>query len=109
MTNLEGLWLYNNSISDISALSGLTNLERLYLYNNSVSDLSPLVVNTGLGTGDVVDVQNNPLSAMSINTHIPTLQSRGIDVRFGALKPAVEKKELLEIEEWERKDVIRSR
>ncbi len=93
LTNLEGLWLYNNSISDISALSGLTNLERLYLYNNSVSDLLPLVANTGLGTGDVVDVQNNPLSATSINTHIPALQDRGIDVRFGALKPAAEKEE----------------
>jgi len=46
-----------------------------------------------LGTGDVVDVRNNPLSAISLNTHIPALQNRGVDVRFGALKPAVEKTE----------------
>ena len=120
LTNLISLTLNNNSISDISFLSGLTRLERLYLYDNSISDISPLVANTGLGAGDVVDVRNNPLSATSINTHIPTLRDRGIDLRFGALKPAVEKKELLEIEgreasyiyrRWmeEEKDVISSK
>ena len=91
LTNLEWLGLSNNSISDVSALSDLTNLEGLGLSNNSISDLSPLVANAGLGTGDLVDVRNNPLSATSINTHIPILQDRGIELRFGALKPAVEK------------------
>ena len=38
-------------------------------------------------------MRNNPLSATSINTHIPTLQDRSVEVRFGALKPAVEKEE----------------
>ena len=47
----------------------------------------------GLGSGDLVDVSNNPLSATSINTHIPALQSRGVSVSFGASKPAVEEKE----------------
>ena len=93
LTNLEGLGLSDNSISDVSALSGLTSLIGLGLSSNSISDLSPMVANTGLGSGDVVDVRNNPLSAISINTHIPALQSRGVDVRFGALKPAVEKKD----------------
>ena len=93
LTSLISLTLFRNNISDISALSGLTNLRWLSLSSNNISDLSPLVANTGLGSGDVVDVQNNPLSATSINTHIPILQDRGIDVRFGALKPAVKKKE----------------
>ena len=93
LTNLIGVLLSRNNISDISALSGLTSLRSLTLYNNSISDLSPLVANTGLGTGDVVDVRNNPLSATSINTHIPALQSRRVEVRFGASKPAVEKEE----------------
>ncbi|MCE2433665.1 MAG: leucine-rich repeat domain-containing protein [Candidatus Latescibacteria bacterium] len=93
LTNLEGLGLSDNSISDVSALSGLTSLIGLYIRNNSISDLAPLVANTGLGTGDVVDIRNNPLSDTSINTHIPALQSRRVEVRFGALKPAVEKKE----------------
>ncbi len=91
LTNLRRLWLSDSSISDVSSLSGLTNLELLYLRNNNISDLLPLVVNTGLGSGDVVDVRNNPLSATSINTHIPALQSRRVEVRFGASKPAVEK------------------
>ena len=90
LTRLRVLTLGANRITDVSALSGLTNLTRLNLYNNSISDLAPLVANTGLDNGDEVDVQNNPLSAISINTHIPALQSRGVDVRFGASKPAVE-------------------
>ena len=52
-----------------------------------------MVANTGLGSGDEVDVRNNPLSATSINTHIPALQGRGVDVRFGASKPGVEETE----------------
>ena len=94
LTNLERLGLSSNSISDVSALSGLTNLERLYLDTNNISDISPLVANTGLGTGDEIDVRNNPLSTISLNTHIPALQDRRIEVRFGALKPAVEKIEI---------------
>ena len=93
LTNLIQLGLSRNSISDISALSGLTNLKWLYLSTNIISDISPLVANTGLGSGDLVDVRNNPLSATSLNTHIPTLQNRGVDVRFGASKPGVEETE----------------
>ena len=91
LTRLISLSLFGNNISDISALSGLTNLRSLSLSSNNISDLSPLVANTGLDSGDRVDVRNNPLSATSINTHIPILQDRGIELRFGALKPAVEK------------------
>ena len=80
--NLIWLNLGYNSISDISAVSGLTNLTLLYLRDNSISDISPLVANTGLGSGDVVLVQANLLSYLSIHTHIPTLQSRGVTVKF---------------------------
>ena len=90
--NLEYLNLSANLISDISTLSNLTNLTNLYLSRNNISDLSPLVANMGLGSGDEIDVRNNPLSATSLNTHIPTLQGRGVDVRFGASKPAVEER-----------------
>ena len=93
LTNLEKLRLYNNTISDVSALSGLTNLEFLGINTNVISDLAPLVANTGLGSGDEVDVRNNPLSTTSLNTHIPALQGRGVNVLFGASKPAVDEKE----------------
>ena len=89
LVSLETLSLANNNISDVSALSGLVSLETLYLYNNNISDIAPLVANAGLSSGDIIDVRNNPLSATSLNTLIPVLQGRGVDVRFGALKPAV--------------------
>ena len=87
LTKLTSLDLGYNSISDISAVSGLTNLTSLFLRYNSISDISSLVANTGLGSGDTVDVENNPLSYQSINTHIPTLQSRGVDVNFDDRTP----------------------
>ncbi len=94
LTSLEWLGLDNNSISNVTPLSNLTSLEWLLLNNNSISDLAPLVANTGLGSGDKVDVNNNPLSATSINIHIPALQSRGVEVDFSASKPTVKNKEL---------------
>ena len=91
LANLTNLSLDRNRLTDLTPLSGLTRLDRLYLYTNSVSDISPLVANTGLGGEDVVDVRNNPLSAISYKTHVFSLQDRGVFVFFGALKPAVEK------------------
>ena len=82
LTDLTYLNLAENSISDISALVNLTNLTHLELPFNSISDLLPLVANTGLGSGDEVDVRGNPLSYLSIHTHIPALQSRGVTVEF---------------------------
>ncbi len=42
LTDLEELWLSSNSLSDITALSELTNLQGLYLYFNSITDVTPL-------------------------------------------------------------------
>ena len=82
LTNLTWLHFWGNSISDISPVAGLTNLTTLYLGDNNISDLSPLVANTGLGSGDTVNVQYNPLSYQSLHIHISTLQSRGVTVEF---------------------------
>ena len=82
LTNLTALRLDRNLISDISALSSLTQLTELRLDRNSITDLSPLVANTGLGSGDEINVKSNSLSYLSIYTHIPTLQSRGVTVEF---------------------------
>ena len=81
LTNLTKLYLHSNSISDISAVSGLTNLTVLYLWGNNISDVSPLVANSGLGSGDKILIQRNPLSSLSIH-HMLTLESRGITVEF---------------------------
>ena len=88
LTNLRGLSLYNTNISDISAITELTALTRLWFDWNNISDLSPLVANTGLGNGDEIYVRGNPLSYLSIHTHIPTLQSRGVTVEFDNRIPA---------------------
>ena len=83
LTRLRSLRLEDNNITDISPLAGLTLLNELQIDNNLISDLSPLVENTGLGIGNVVDVRGNPLSALSIKTHIPELLDRGVEVWIG--------------------------
>ncbi len=83
LTNLTSLSLYNNSISNISALSGLMNLTYLYLWDNSISDISALVDNCdagGLGSGDDVYLQTNPLSTQATDVDIPYLESNGVAV-----------------------------
>jgi hypothetical protein len=82
LTNLTRLWLGSNNITDISALASLTNLTRLGLRRNNISDLSLLVANTGLGSGDEVVLNDNPLSYAAIKTHVSALQSRGVTVEF---------------------------
>ena len=82
LTNLMDLALNDNSISDLSDLKGLINLKWMRLAENNITDLSPLVANTGLGSGDQVLLNDNPLNYSSIKTHIPILQSRGVTVEF---------------------------
>ena len=102
MTDLKRLHFSANSVSDISSLAGLINLERLYMNYNDVVDISPLknlvnlsrinmhdndivdiktlVDNTGIGDGDEIWLENNPLSDLSKNTYIPQLEARGVTV-----------------------------
>ena len=82
LTKLTTLSLWGNNISDISHLSDLTKLTTLDLWGNRISDISPLVSNTGLGSGDTVDLSGNPLSYPSIYTHIPALRTRGVSVGY---------------------------
>ena len=82
LTQLTVLLLSNNQISDVSPLSGLTQLTLLMLDGNQISDVSPLVDNEGLGEGDTVDLQGNPLSDEALTTQIPALQARGVEERF---------------------------
>jgi len=80
LTDLRHLVLHGNRVSDIGVLQGMTELTFLHLNNNRVSDILPLVNNAGLGTGDRVYLQGNPLSAASCGTHIPALEDRGVTV-----------------------------
>ena len=87
LTSLQFLDLQGNSVSDLSPVMGLTNLIFLGIRNNLVSELLPLVANTEFGEKDKVNVKGNLLNYPSIYTHIPTLQSRGVEVRFDSRTP----------------------
>ena len=89
LTKLRRLGLDSTSISDLSPLTGLTNLTWMRVGRNNITDLSPLVANTGLGNGDEIYIRGNPLSYLSIHTHIPALQSRGVTVEFDNRTPAI--------------------
>ena len=60
-TGLHYFYLHLNHISAISAIANLANLTVLYLQINRISDIGPWVQNEGLGTGNLVNVQVNPL------------------------------------------------
>lgn len=79
-TNLQELYLGFNDVVNVTPLQGLTGLTVLSLPYNDIVDIAPLVANTGLGPGDEVQLQQNPLSETSINTHIPALEMRGVIV-----------------------------
>lgn len=82
LTSLEEVYLNQNAVVDVTAMSGLTNLKRIDLRDNQIVSILPLVNNSGLGTGDLLRLQNNPLDSMSIHEYIPTLQNRGVAVYF---------------------------
>ena len=79
LTQLADFILSDNNISDVSALAGLTQLVDLSLSNNDISDVSPLLALINLRD---LHLEGNPLSFASINTHIPALQAKGIEVKF---------------------------
>ena len=96
LTRLERLYLASNVISDLTALSDLTYLKWLDLSDNAISDVTALALNLGLDEGywarfapeperDLVDLSANPLSAASINVHIPAILARGARVWFNPL------------------------
>ena len=85
LRNLTHLSLNNNAIRDVSALAGLTKLKALYLFNNGISDISPLLALSLIGTWrdrTGLDVRWNPLNYASINTHIPAMRAKWIQVVY---------------------------
>ena len=82
LSSLTWLWLAHNQITDISPLASLTSLTDIWLHDNQISDMSPLVQNAGLDTGDMVNLEANPLSSDSISIYMPQLQERGVTVVY---------------------------
>ena len=91
LTSLRILNLGFNGLSDVSPLAGLTSLRLLELRNNAIAEVGPLAGNHGLGRGDRLNLRFNPLSAKSLETDIPRLLQRGVDVWFdGAARDSAE-------------------
>ena len=85
MKNLNTLNLDINNISDLSPLSELTQLTVLRIHSNNISDISPLLALNLTGTewdSTGLYLRNNPLSYVSINTHIPAMQAKGVEIAF---------------------------
>ncbi|MGD2069052.1 MAG: leucine-rich repeat domain-containing protein [Gemmatimonadota bacterium] len=82
LTSLEVFRAHTNSLTDIGVIEGMTQLEWLDLRYNGITDITPLVDNTGLGEGDLVELNGNPLSDTAVQTDIPALRARGVDVKF---------------------------
>ena len=78
LTSLTLLDLYDNQISDISALANLTNLNELNLASNQISDISALADLTGLS---MLNLENNPLNSDALKI-IEQLEERGTDVSY---------------------------
>jgi Leucine-rich repeat (LRR) protein len=70
------------SIVDLTGVEYCINLVYLELSNNQIANIAPLVDNIGFDTGDFIDLQGNPLSDTSKNTHIPDLITRGVTVYY---------------------------
>ena len=118
LVELDYLQFNHNSVSDLGPLANLIGLRWLSLQGNRVSGLSPLAAMTGmrvlrLDTNAIVDIgpivkrsvfggdgsggayltiDGNPLNDTSIDEHIPTLQSWGVNVfwlrRGSGIEPA---------------------
>ena len=82
LTNLQWLFLNRNQLVDVTPLAQLTNLQGLHLQYNQIEDISSLVANIGLGEGDKVRLEGNPLSDQALNEQIPALKARGVDVIY---------------------------
>lgn len=80
LTNLALLDLVGNQIIDVLPLSRMEAIESLYLDNNAIETLHPLLDNDGLGDGDIISVNGNPLTQRTICDDVRYLRERGVTV-----------------------------
>lgn len=79
-TNLKEISLQCNQISNIGAIGSLTQINKINLQYNQIKFISPLLfLNNGLGSGDVLHLEGNPLGAGSEGV-INDLTAKGVTV-----------------------------
>lgn len=83
-TKLRILYLEDNDIRNLSPLTNLKNLQGVYLRNNNIYDITPLVANSkigGLGQGNYLDLQLNPLDLATnsvTSSNLKSLEQSGV-------------------------------
>ena len=82
LIGLDELYLGANAIVDVSPLSGLVGLSGLSLNINAISDVGPLVANSGLASGDWVDLDGNPIDCAEQASNLQALRDRGVTVQL---------------------------
>jgi len=89
LTGLQTLVLNYNAISDVGPLENLMNLSFLSLEWNNITKLGlgsfgvddwGLIANEGLGTGDSLYLDGNPLVAWALCEEAPVLEDRDVTV-----------------------------
>ena len=85
LTNLTMLDLTDNNISELAPLSGLVNLKNLYLNDNNISDLAPL---SGLANLETLGARNNNISDIAPLRGLMKLEDLYLDDNnIGVLTP----------------------
>ncbi len=85
LTQITHLECSSNQIADISPLEGLINLQWMSVSNNNIQGILPLVNNTGIDSGDYVDISYNLLDLTPDGTdmtNISLLLQRGVDLAY---------------------------
>jgi Leucine-rich repeat (LRR) protein len=85
LTQLRGVNLASNQISDITPLGDLLELSNVVLVGNQITDLGPLAANAGIGAGDSVLLEQNPLVCATVAADVQTLRGRGATVSSDCL------------------------
>ena len=84
--DLSMLYLGKNDVADLRPLENLPDLQGVDLSGNRVVDIGPLARNLSLGEGDWLTLTGNPLSEISLNTHVPALLERGAHVTVDSVR-----------------------
>jgi len=82
--NIASLSVPNAHISDLAGVEHLTGIQFLDLSGNDIVELDRLIANPGLGAGDTLLLEGNPLSQQALCVDIPALIQRGVIVETGS-------------------------
>lgn len=78
LEKLEHLNVALNFVADLGPLANLRELASLYAWNNEIAALGPLVDNPGIGEGDEISVEANPLGETARCAEAEDLRGRGV-------------------------------